>query len=57
MTIDSKEAQALRQRFGWDDMTIRRHLQQREALSRMAEQQRAARRIQPAEPSKFGELT
>lgn len=57
MTLDSKEAQALRQRFGWDDLTIRRHLQQREALSRMAEQQRAARRIQPAEPSKFGELT
>lgn len=56
MTLDSKEAQALRQRFGWDDLTIRRHIQQRKALSRMAEQQRAARRIQPAEPSKWGDL-
>lgn len=56
-TLDSKEAQALRQRFGWDDLTIRRHLQQRAELSRIAEQQRAARRVMPTEPSRWGELT
>ena len=56
MTLDSKEAQALRQRFGWDDTTIRRHLQQRAALSRMAQEQRERRKLPPTEPSKWGEL-
>lgn len=57
MTPSREAIEAVRKTWpAWDDLTIRRHLQQRAELSRMAEQQRAARRIQPAEPSKWGYL-
>jgi hypothetical protein len=40
-TLNTPEAKALRDQFGWDDWTIQRHLQQRQSLQRQAgEQQR-----------------
>jgi ABC-type multidrug transport system ATPase subunit len=42
--ITAADMAAVRQQWPhWDDMTIRRHLQQRAALSQLAEQQRKQR--------------
>jgi ABC-type Na+ transport system ATPase subunit NatA len=54
----SREAiEAVRQQWpAWDDLTIRRHLEQRAALSQMAQEQRERRKLPPTEPSKWGDL-
>lgn len=42
-TLNTPEARALRDQFGWDDWTIQRHLQQREHLQRQASEQRRSK--------------
>lgn len=57
MTPNPEQIEAVRKTWpAWDDLTIRRHLQQRAALSQLAQEQRRERRLQPTEPSKWGEL-
>lgn len=57
MTPSPEAIEAVRRIWpAWDDWTIRRHLQQRAELSRIATEQRERRKLPPQEPSKWGDL-